>query len=159
MQITEEQRRRIQENRLVALERRKRFLEASAGAAAGTSADLRLAKCPRIAEAGTTAALPTPCTTAAEWTLAKCTRTAPAPRPPLHPPPPPPQPPVGFQVVLEVCSSDEFSVSVGPVQGATYPGEAECLRAVQDCLTSASVGSHGFLSTSGVFYTSTTRLL
>ncbi|GJN32970.1 hypothetical protein PR202_gb21522 [Eleusine coracana subsp. coracana] len=140
MEITEEQRRQIEANRLAALEkRRKRLAEASAAAAA----EWRLAKCPRIDAAGGTGAFPAPCTTATEWTLSKCQRIAPHPRPPLHPlplpPPTPPRPPVGFQVVLEVCSPDEFSVAVGPVEGATYPGEAECLGTVQDCLASASV--------------------
>ncbi|KAK3127604.1 hypothetical protein QOZ80_7AG0575610 [Eleusine coracana subsp. coracana] len=144
MEITEEQRRQIEANRLAALEkRRKRLAEASAAAAAGTSAEWRLTKCPRTDAAGGTGAFPAPCTTATEWTLSKCQRIAPHPRPPLHPPPlpppTPPRPPVGFQVVLEVCSPDEFSVAVVPVEGATYPGEAECLGTVQDCLASASV--------------------
>ncbi|XP_040382387.1 DNA annealing helicase and endonuclease ZRANB3 isoform X2 [Oryza brachyantha] len=105
MGITEEQRLRIEANRLAALERRKRYAEAAAAAAdADASAVWRLAKCPRFA-------------------------------PPQ--PPPPPQPPVGFKVVLEVCSPEDFSVAVGPADGVAYPGEAECLRAVQDCVASA----------------------
>lgn len=34
-------------------------------------------------------------------------------------------------------SPDEFSVAVGSAEGAAFPGETECLRAVQDCLASA----------------------
>ncbi|KAL6656905.1 hypothetical protein ACP70R_004685 [Stipagrostis hirtigluma subsp. patula] len=123
MEITEEQRRRIEANRLAALERRKRFAEAAAAAAT----------------------FPTSGATAfTEWRLAKCPRIAPPLPPPMFPPPPPPprtppQPPVGFEVVLELCSPDEFLVAVGPAEGAVYPGEAECLGAVQDCLASASV--------------------
>uniref|UniRef100_A0A0E0LKL3 Helicase ATP-binding domain-containing protein n=1 Tax=Oryza punctata TaxID=4537 RepID=A0A0E0LKL3_ORYPU len=121
MGITEEQRRRIEANRLAALERRKRFAEAAAAAAAGGG--------------GTDASV--------GWRLAKCPRFAPPPQPtllppPPPPPPPPPQPPVGFKVVLEVCSPEDFSVAVGPTEGLAYPGEAECLRAVQDCISWAA---------------------
>ncbi|KAF0907158.1 hypothetical protein E2562_015680 [Oryza meyeriana var. granulata] len=121
MGITEEQRRRIEANRLAALERRKRFAEA-AGGGGGTDASVawRLAKCPRFAPPAPTLPPPPP-----------PPRTLP---PPL--PPPAPQPPVGFKVVLEVCSPEDFSVAVGPAEGVAYPGEAECLRAVQDCVDS-----------------------
>ncbi|XP_062187807.1 uncharacterized protein LOC133891109 isoform X2 [Phragmites australis] len=119
MEITGEQRRRAEANRLVALEKRKRFAEA---AVAGGSTAFPIS--------GTTAS--------ADWRLAKCPRIAP-PQPPTPAPPTPPQRPVGFQVVLEVCSPDEFSVAVGPAEGTDYPGEAECLSAVQDCIAAASV--------------------
>ncbi|EEC82393.1 hypothetical protein OsI_26740 [Oryza sativa Indica Group] len=119
MGITEEQRRRIEANRLAALERRKRFAEA---AAADASVGWRLAKCPRFAPPPPQPTLPPP-----------PPRTLPPP-----PPPPPPQPPVGFKVVLEVCGPEDFSVAVGPAEGFAYPGEAECLRAVQDCISSAA---------------------
>ncbi|TVU38101.1 hypothetical protein EJB05_11454 [Eragrostis curvula] len=145
MEITEEMRQRIEANRLAALEKkRKRLAEAAAAAAAGTSTTWRLAKCPRIAASDGTTSLPSPATTAAEFMLARCPRIDLAPLPPRcpappPPPPTPPQPPVGFQVVLEVCSPDEFSVAVGPAEGVAYPGDVECLSAVQDCLASASV--------------------
>lgn len=78
-------------------------------AAAGTTIDAassRLAKCPRIAH-------------------------------PLPPRPcPPPTPSIGFRAVLEVCSPDEFQVTVGRAEGKAFPGEAECLRAVEDCVAS-----------------------
>ncbi|KAG8079874.1 hypothetical protein GUJ93_ZPchr0007g4194 [Zizania palustris] len=116
MEITEEQRRRIEANRLAALEKRKRVLEA---AAAGGC----------VGGGGIVAS--------EEWRLAKCPRFAPPPPTLPPPPPPPPLPPVRFKVVLEVCSPEEFSVVVGPIEGAAYPGEAECLRAVHDCVASA----------------------
>ncbi|ONM59413.1 uncharacterized protein [Zea mays] len=136
MEITEEQRRRAEANRLAALEKRKRYAEAAAATAFPTSG------------ASTFPAYDT--AAAAEWRLAKCPRIAPparqlpfVPLPPRPSPPPlpptPPQPPVGFQVVLEVCGPDEFWVAVVPVEGRAYPGEAECLGAVQDCLAAASV--------------------
>nr|CAB3458512.1 unnamed protein product [Digitaria exilis] len=143
MVITEEQRRRAEANRLAALEKRKRLAEAAAAAAtASTSYNTTF-------PASGTPTFPTD-DTAAEWRLAKCPRIAPPapqsrfvslPPRPSPPPPPqtPPQPPVGFKVVLEVCSPDEFLVAVGPAEGKAYPGEANCLGAVQDCLAAASV--------------------
>lgn len=140
MQITEEQRRRSEANRLAALEKRKRLAEAAAAAEPATAFP-----------ASGAPTFPAYDTAAAEWRLAKCPRIAPPapqppfaplpprPSPPPPPPPTPPQPPVGFQVVLEVCGPDEFLVAVGPVEGRAYPGEAECLGAVQDCLAAASV--------------------
>jgi len=141
MEITEEQRRRSEANRLAALEKRKRLEEAAAAAAPSTA--FPASGAPTFPAYDTAAA--------AEWRLAKRPRIAPPapqppfaplpprPSPPPPPPPTPPQPPVGFQVVLEVCSPDEFLVAVGPVEGRAYPGEAECLGAVQDCLAAASV--------------------
>ncbi|RLN33318.1 DNA annealing helicase and endonuclease ZRANB3 [Panicum miliaceum] len=141
MGITEEQRRRAEANRLAALEKRKRFAEAAA-ATASTSYTTAF-------PASATPTFPA-YDAAAEWRLAKCPRIAPPapqhrsvllpPRPSPPPPPPtPPQPPVGFKVVLEVCSPDEFLVAVGPAEDKAYPGEADCLGAVQDCLSAASV--------------------
>jgi hypothetical protein len=144
MQITEEQRRRSEANRLVALEKRKRIAEAAA--AASTSYATTAFAAPG------TPTFPTYDTAAAsaEWRLPKCPRIAPPapqhlsaplpPRPsPPQPPPTPPQPPVGFKVVLEVCSPDEFLVAVEPLEGKAYPGEVNCLGAVQDSLSAASV--------------------
>ncbi|CAN6205974.1 unnamed protein product [Urochloa humidicola] len=149
MEITEEMRRRIEASRLAALERRKRRAEATAAAATATAST----------STSYTTAFPAPgapafpaydTAAAAEWRLAKCPRIDPLapqnrsvllpPRPSPPPPPPtPPQPPVGFKVVLEVCSPDEFLVAVGPAEGKAYPGEADCLGAVQDSLAAASV--------------------
>jgi hypothetical protein len=108
VKLTEEQRRRIEANRIAALERLKR-----SSAAAGNTLD------------------------AASFRLAKCPRIVP-PLPPRTPPRPlpPPRPPTGFQAVLEICSPDEFQVTVGPAEGKAFPGEADCLRAVEDCVAS-----------------------
>ncbi|PVH65178.1 hypothetical protein PAHAL_2G436900 [Panicum hallii] len=145
MGITEEQRRRAEANRLAALEKRKRFAEAAAAAAAATASTSYTTAFP----ASGTPTFPA-YAAAAEWRLSKCPRIAPPapqhgsallpPRPSPPPPPPtPPQPPVGFKVALEVCSPHEFLVAVGPAEGKAYPGEADCLGAVQDCLSAASV--------------------
>uniref|UniRef100_A0ACD5ULP0 Uncharacterized protein n=1 Tax=Avena sativa TaxID=4498 RepID=A0ACD5ULP0_AVESA len=112
VKLTEEQRRRIEANRIAALERLKRS-SAAAGNTADAAASFRLSKCPRIAP-------PLP------------PRPCPPPRPL-----PPPTPPTGFQAVLEICSPDEFQVTVGPAEGKTFPGDAECLRAIEDCVASA----------------------
>ncbi|CAL5083901.1 unnamed protein product [Urochloa decumbens] len=144
--ITEELRRQIEVNRLAALERRKRSAEAAAAAATATASTSYTT----AFLASGTPTIPAYDTAAAEWRLAKCPRMDPPapqhrsallpPRPSPPPPPPtPPQPPVGFKVVLEVCSPDEFLVAVGPAEGKAYPGEADCLGAVQDSLAAASV--------------------
>ncbi|RCV13837.1 hypothetical protein SETIT_2G378100v2 [Setaria italica] len=147
MQITEEQRRRAEANRLAALEKRKRIAEAAAAAATASTSYATTA----FPAAGTpTFPAYDTAASSAEWRLAKCPRIAPPapqhrsaplpPRPsPPQPPPTPPQPPVGFKVVLEVCSPDEFLVAVEPAEGKAYPGEADCLGAVQDSLAAASV--------------------
>uniref|UniRef100_A0A0D9X150 Helicase ATP-binding domain-containing protein n=1 Tax=Leersia perrieri TaxID=77586 RepID=A0A0D9X150_9ORYZ len=36
-----------------------------------------------------------------------------------------------------VCGPEDFSVAVGPTEGKAYPGEDDCLRAVQDCVAAA----------------------
>ncbi|OEL35842.1 hypothetical protein BAE44_0003138 [Dichanthelium oligosanthes] len=143
MEISEEQRRRSEANRLAALEKRKRFAEAAAATASPSyTTAFPASGTPTFPSYDTTAS--------AEWRLAKCPRIAPpAPQPrfaplphrpsPPPPPPTPPQPPVGFKVVLEVCSPDEFLVAVGPAEGKAYAGEADCFGAVQDCLAAASV--------------------
>jgi len=112
VKLTEEQRRRIEANRIAALERLKRS-SAAAGNTSDAAASFRLSKCPRIAP-------PMP------------PRPCPPPRPL-----PPPTPPTGFQAVLEICSPDEFQATVGPAEGKIFPGEAECLRAIEDCVASA----------------------
>ncbi|CAL5071925.1 unnamed protein product [Urochloa decumbens] len=145
MPITEEQRCSIEVNRLAALERLKRRAEAAAATATASTSYTTA-----FPASGAPAFPAYDTAAAAEWRLAKCPRIDPPapqhrsallpPRPSPPPPPPtPPQPPVGFKVVLEVCSPDEFLVAVGPAEGKAYPGEADCLGAVQDSLAAASV--------------------
>ncbi|MQL74105.1 hypothetical protein Taro_006455, partial [Colocasia esculenta] len=114
MEITGEQRRRAEANRLAALEKRKRLAEAAA------------------ARDG-------------EWKLSGCqkTSTQALPRgdvPPLQQGPRAPvEQPCRFRVVLEICSPDEFCVTPQPLPGFSFPGEAECFRKIDACLSSAAV--------------------
>ncbi|XP_042458022.1 DNA annealing helicase and endonuclease ZRANB3-like isoform X2 [Zingiber officinale] len=98
MEVTEEQRRRAEANRLAALEKRKRAAELA------DSRPWKLSRCPSI----------------------------PCPKP-VEPRAPPVSP---FRVVLEICSADEFSAAPEPIQGSSFPGEAECLRIIENCVLS-----------------------
>ncbi|XP_042463394.1 DNA annealing helicase and endonuclease ZRANB3-like isoform X2 [Zingiber officinale] len=98
MEVTEEQRRRAEANRLAALEKRKRAAELA------DSRPWKLSRCPSI----------------------------PCPKP-VEPRAPPVSP---FRVVLEICSADEFSAAPEPIQGSWFPGEAECLRIIENCVLS-----------------------
>nr|XP_010936358.1 DNA annealing helicase and endonuclease ZRANB3 isoform X1 [Elaeis guineensis] len=108
MEITEEQRRRAEANRLVALEKRKHATEMPDVGA------WKLFKCRKIQ------------------------RLSPEPekKPELPPPPPPPPSLSRFCVVLEICSPDEFSVTPEPLQGSPFPGELQCLQIIEASLSS-----------------------
>lgn len=107
MEVTEEQRRRAEKNRLAALEKRKR---------AADLADVR------------------------PWKLSRCP-SIPCPKP-VEPRVPPVSP---FRVVLEICSPDEFSAGPEPIQGCWFPGEAECLRIIENCVLSVCTMKVSFL--------------
>ncbi|KAM0936696.1 putative DNA helicase chromatin remodeling SNF2 family [Dioscorea sansibarensis] len=97
MEITEEQRRRAEANRLAAIERRRRAEEAGL-----VNHDA--------------------------WRLFKCRKV---PRPTR----PPAAPSAAFQVVLEICSPDEFSATPEPLQGLPFPGDARCSRIIEESLS------------------------
>lgn len=40
-----------------------------------------------------------------------------------------------FRVRLEICSPDSFSVTPVPLDGFSFPGEAACFEIVEDCLS------------------------
>ncbi|RVW83349.1 DNA annealing helicase and endonuclease ZRANB3 [Vitis vinifera] len=114
MEITEEQRKRAEANRLAALEKRKAALES-----AKQSDPWKLFKCRKVSRESTSAA------------------TA------IHPPKPQnasndaflkPHLTEKFRVRLEICSPDSFSITPKAVHGFAYPGEAECLQRLNDCL-------------------------
>ncbi|WOK92311.1 DNA annealing helicase and endonuclease ZRANB3 isoform X2 [Canna indica] len=98
MEITEEQRRRAEANRLAALEKRKRVADLS------NADSWKLSKCPRL----------------------RGPATVEPGVPQLSP----------FRAVLEVCSPDEFSVTPEPLEGCCFPGEAECLRIIENSVLS-----------------------
>ncbi|KAK1292734.1 CHD3-type chromatin-remodeling factor PICKLE [Acorus calamus] len=115
MEVTEEQIRRAEANRLAALEKRKRAA-ASAAAEAGLTVD------------------------AGAWRLFKC-RKLPNPNAeseaPRKPPPLPPSlPPERFCVFLEICAADEFSITPNPAPDSPFPGKVQCLRKIEECLSS-----------------------
>ncbi|XP_034673278.1 DNA annealing helicase and endonuclease ZRANB3 isoform X2 [Vitis riparia] len=121
MEITEEQRKRAEANRLAALEKRKAALES-----AKQSDPWKLFKCRKVSRESTSAA------------------TA------IHPPKPQnasndaflkPHLTEKFRVRLEICSPDSFSITPKAVHGFAYPGEAECLQRLNDCLANV-VPSH-----------------
>lgn len=118
MEITEEQRKRAEANRLAALAKRKALSESS---------NLQQQHDP--------------------WSLFKCRKLSPD----LNPsstrcirdprseisrvnPVMENQLPTMFRVRLEICSPDSFSATPVAVQGFTFPGQAECLRRLSDCL-------------------------
>ncbi|PKA50690.1 SWI/SNF-related matrix-associated actin-dependent regulator of chromatin subfamily A-like protein 1 [Apostasia shenzhenica] len=129
MEITEDQRRRAEANRLAALEKRKRAAERS------EEESWSLVKCGKV--------------------LCHTTSSSSLPAPEKNPalPPRPNEPPRAaerFRVVLEICSPDEFAVSPVPLPGFAFPGTAQCFQIVEDAFSlalpfqvSESQGSQG----------------
>ncbi|XP_059444296.1 LOW QUALITY PROTEIN: uncharacterized protein LOC132176179 [Corylus avellana] len=113
MEITEEQRKRAEANRLAALAKRKVLLESSSE----QQQQKRLPQDP--------------------WELFKCRKLSGEKRPPADPVPMPEK----FRVRLEICSPDSFFAAPEAVQGFMCPGDEECLRRLSDCL-SAVMPSH-----------------
>lgn len=110
MEITEEQRKRAEANRLAALAKRKVLLESSSE----QQQQKRLPQDP--------------------WELFKCRKLSGEKRPPADPVPMPEK----FRVRLEICSPDSFFAAPEAVQGFMCPGEEECLRRLSDCLSAVS---------------------
>ncbi|XP_072981422.1 uncharacterized protein [Typha angustifolia] len=113
MEITEEQRRRAEANRLAALEKRKRAAEAS------NDNPWRLFKCQKIP------VITPPVSGAPQPVPAKNQEMPPLPLSPLR-----------FRIVLEICSPDEFSISPEPSEDSLFPGENECFRIIEAALLS-----------------------
>ncbi|KAG7954971.1 hypothetical protein I3843_11G048400 [Carya illinoinensis] len=113
MDITEEQRKRAEANRLAALAKRKAILESS---------ELQQQQQQRLPQD--------------PWKLYKCRKIS-SERPPIVSAnsvskTPSPE---NFRVRLEICSPDSFSVAPEAVKGLAYPGEEECLRGLSNCLS------------------------
>ncbi|KAF8399556.1 hypothetical protein HHK36_015423 [Tetracentron sinense] len=109
MEITEEQRKRAEANRLAALEKRK-------AAEAMKEDGWKLFKCRKVSPEPD--AFPKPETLLAD--------ALPEPEKAL---------PEMFIVRLEICCPDSFSVTPEAMRGFTYPGETECLQKLNDCLS------------------------
>lgn len=133
MEITEEQRKRAEANRLAALAKRKALSESS-----NLQQQQQQQHDP--------------------WSLFKCRKLSPD----LNPsstrcirdprsevsrvnPVMENQMPTMFRVRLEICSPDSFSATPVAVQGFTFPGQAECVRRLSDCLATVS-GFLGFMN-------------
>lgn len=105
MEITEEQRKRAEANRLAALEKRKASL-------ANREDPWKLFKCRKVSAQ-----------------CAELDKQLPDPLPnPLN------HLSVRFQVRLEICSPDSFSITPEALPNSPYPGEAECLEKLSHLL-------------------------
>ncbi|XP_062116619.1 uncharacterized protein LOC133830616 isoform X4 [Humulus lupulus] len=114
MEITDDQRKRAEANRLAALAKRKALIESSNGQQQQNRPST-LAKCPKLSHQPH-----------------ELVRTDPISNTHL---------PEKFRVRLEVCSPDSFSITPLKLGGFDYPGEEECLRRLADCL-SMVISSH-----------------
>lgn len=120
MPITEEQRQRAEANRLAALAKRKAFTES-------------ITNRPQQQDQNN------------PWRLFKCRKLTPEltsttifPNSNAHLE-------QKFLVRLEICSPDSFSVTPEALQGFAYPGEEECLRRLNCCLSDVSQAFLQFL--------------
>ncbi|KAM1081096.1 hypothetical protein EV1_015507 [Malus domestica] len=121
MEITEEQRRRAEANRLAALAKRKALIESeSSNLQQQQQNPWSLFKCRKISPDLTPSS----------------THCIPDPRPEFSRVKPVPdiQFPARFRVRLEICSPDSFSATPVAVKGFAFPGQEECLRRLSDCL-------------------------
>lgn len=121
-EISEEQRKRAEANRLAALaKRRTRLTEPNQDS-------WKHFKCRKISLLPSNVSFHKPQTPS-----------------PLNPPPmpcTPSPPPQKFRARLEICSSDSFSVTPAPLEGFTYPGEQQCMEKLRDCLSCVRTFSH-----------------
>ena len=132
MEVTEEQRKRAESNRLAALAKRKALLESSSHHhhyQQPPQNPWKFFKCrklsPELASNTTTK------TDAAEFSKPRPEHTVLS-----NPvPPPPPRPPDKFRVRLEICSPDSFSATPEPLRDFAYPGDDQCLQRLTDCLS------------------------
>lgn len=134
MQITDEQRKRAEANRLAALAKRKALIESSIGGRQQQQ-PLTLFKCSKLSH--DLAPNPNPCAhySSADQPQELFSRNNPIRHANL---------PEKFRVRLEICSPDSFSAAPVALRSFAYPGAEECLRRLTDCLSNVS-GLLGFL--------------
>nr|XP_011464335.1 PREDICTED: DNA annealing helicase and endonuclease ZRANB3 isoform X2 [Fragaria vesca subsp. vesca] len=118
MEITEEQRKRAEANRLAALAKRKALAESSSASALHQQPD--------------------------PWSLFKCRKLSPDLNPSSIRCAGEPRSEISranpvvenqmFRVRLEICSPDSFSATPVGIQGFAFPGQEECSRRLSDCL-------------------------
>ncbi|XP_044484678.1 DNA annealing helicase and endonuclease ZRANB3 isoform X2 [Mangifera indica] len=127
MEITEEQRKRAEANRLAALAKRKAIGEFTVNQQQqkqNNQEAWRLFKCRKLSVESSATTKSTTIT----HSLKPCPNVSIGPDSRTHLP-------EKFRVKLEICSPDSFSVTPEAVQRFSYPGEEECLRRVDRCLS------------------------
>ncbi|KGN63703.1 DNA annealing helicase and endonuclease ZRANB3 isoform X1 [Cucumis sativus] len=116
MDITEEQRKRAEANRLAAIAKRKALVESSNGQLQHHE-PWKLFKCRKFStefDASTTIQ-------SSKSLTVNNTHL-----------------PEKFRVRLEICSPDSFSITPEVVEGCFYPGEENCFRILSDCLSNVT---------------------
>ncbi|XP_038880179.1 uncharacterized protein LOC120071853 isoform X2 [Benincasa hispida] len=115
MDITEEQRRRAEANRLAAIAKRKALIKSSNGQQ--HQDPWELFKCRKLSTEHNAAS-----TIQSSKSLTGNDTHLPE----------------RFRVRLEICSPDSFSITPEVVEGCFYPGEENCFRILSDCLSSVT---------------------
>ncbi|GAB4860822.1 hypothetical protein Ancab_035984 [Ancistrocladus abbreviatus] len=120
LELTEDQRQRVEANRLRALAKRKAFLDQQQEGQLNHC--WRLFKCRKFYPE------------ARDSVSSKSIARPSSPHNPIIAKPETPLP-KKFRVRLEICSPDSFSVAHEPVQGFSYPGQVECSHMLEDWLS------------------------
>ncbi|KAL3824759.1 hypothetical protein ACJIZ3_020788 [Penstemon smallii] len=116
-EITEEQRKRAEENRAAALAKRKSILSLNQE----HTNPFRLFKCRKLSPHPTTTNFAVPKNPSIINTV---------------------EPPEKFRARLEICSPDSFSVTPVAVDGFTFAGEELCFEKLTDCLSSVELSHY-----------------
>ncbi|XP_058788404.1 uncharacterized protein LOC131662604 [Vicia villosa] len=124
MELTEEQLKQIEANRLAALAKRKAFLESSSQPQRNP---WHLFKCQKISQ-------PQPI----------------QPKPQSQPvqPNPQPEPDIKFRARLEVCSPDSFTITPLPLPNSRFPTFGTCFQILNNLLSQVDVDPSNFTQTS-----------
>lgn len=122
-EITEEQRKRAEANRLAALSKRKAIVSGSSNGF--QSASWKFFKCRKLSSGSVKSVVPNP----SVYPSVKCVDASNS-----KPEMPPPVTEL-FRVRLEISSPDSFSVAPMPIPGVPYPGDETCLEKLSDLLS------------------------
>lgn len=118
-EITEEQRKRAEANRLAALSKRKAIVSDSSNGF--QSASWKFFKCRKLTSGSVKSVVPNPPVKCVDASNSK-------------PEMPPPVTEL-FRVRLEISSPDSFSVAPMPIPGVPYPGDETCLENLSHLLS------------------------
>lgn len=119
VEITEEQRKRAEANRLAALSKRKAIVSGSSNGFQSPS--WKFFKCRKLSSGSVKSVVPNPSVKCVDASNSK-------------PEMPPPVTEL-FRVRLEISSPDSFSVAPMPIPGVPYPGDETCLEKLSDLLS------------------------